>query len=404
MKYNYQEIDDMTIEQIETRLRALDEEVRSMDKVSDVNDATEYKRNLLERKEEIRDYQERKATERSLNGGYNPNPGSISSVVARENYNTKETRGFNMENSVNELEIRALQKFITGGYKNLTDVEQRALNTTGAAAVMPIQIMNKLITSEKYSDLLYRATVINEGGAAKIYVPIASNTAASWKLENSDVDGSSTSYEATPTLTKLELGGRELYRWSRISAAAHSMSTGDFTDLMLQLLSTEVVETLEKAFIDGGGTTEPKGLENLTWTTGTNQILTASSATPIAPVHIAEAISLLSQKYARNAIVLVNADTLYNISMFKGTAEYAYPMQEAATKFMGKEIIVTEHMDDDEVFIVDPKELYVRFASPIAVEANYSSGFTAASIDLRALTVVDSVWNPSACVRVGLGA
>ena len=264
--------------------------------------------------------------------------------------------------------------------------------------------MNKLITSEKYSDLLYRATVINEGGAAKIYVPIASNTAASWKLENSDVDGTSTSYEASPTLTKLELGGRELYRWPRISAAAHSMSTGDFVDLILQLLSSEVVETLEKAFIDGGGTTEPKGLENLTWTSGTNAKLTASAATPIGPAHIAEAISMLPQKYARNAIILVNADTLYNISQFLGTAEYAYPMQDAATKFMGKPIVVSEHMDDDEVFIVDPKELYVRFASPIAVEANYSSGFTAASIDLRALTVVDFVWNPAACIKVGLGA
>lgn len=238
----------------------------------------------------------------------------------------------------------------------MTEVEQRALNTSGAAAVMPIQVMNKLITSEKYSDLLFRATVINEGGAAKIYIPIASNTTASWKLENSDVDGDSNSYEKSPTLTKLELGGKELYRWTRISAVANALSTGDFMDLMLQLLSSEVVETLEQAFIDGDGTNEPKGLENLTWVTNTNQILTASSSTPIGPSHIASALSLLPQKYARNAIILVNAATLYDIAQFKGTSEYAYPLQEAATKFMGKELVITEHMDDDEIFIVDPKE------------------------------------------------
>ena len=46
----------------------------------------------------------------------------------------------------------------------------------------------------------------------------------------------------------------------------------------------------------------------------------------------------------------------------------------------------------------------MRFAQPITVEADRSSGFRSASIDLRALTVVDGVWNPKAVIRVGLGA
>lgn len=319
------------------------------------------------------------------------------------NYNSMRGNNKPMDNNVNELEIRALQKYLTGGVKTMTDMEQRALNLSGSAAVMPIQVMDKLITAEKYSDLLYRATVINEGGAAKIYIPIASNTAASWKLENSDANGGS-SYEATPTLTKLELGGRELYRWSRISAAAHSMSVGEFMSFMLQLLSAEVIETLEKAFIDGGGTTEPKGLQNLDWVTGTNQVLITGVSADITPDDIANGISLLPQKYARNAIILINAKTLYEVlqGYQDANGNFAYPIGEAATRFMGKEIVITEHMADDEVFIVDPKELYVRFASPLEVEADRSSGFTAASIDLRALTVVDSVWNPAACVRVAL--
>lgn len=310
----------------------------------------------------------------------------------------------NDNRELQELETRAFQKYLTGGIKTMTDVEQRALATSGAAAVMPIHIMNQLITSEKYSDLLYRATVLNEPGAAKVYIPIASNSAASWKIENSDVDGDNNSYEKSPTLTKIELGGYELYRWMRISAATMALSTPEFERLMMDLISAEVIETLEKSFIDGTGIGQPKGLDNLTWATGTNQILTADASTPIGASHIAQALALLPQKYARGAIILVNSDTLYNtISLLQGTAEYAFDLSNGAQRFMGKEIVVSEHMADDTIYIVNPRELYVRFAAPLAVESNRSSGFTQASIDLRALTVVDAAWNQKACVRVAKG-
>ena len=316
-----------------------------------------------------------------------------------------ETRGYNkMDNTNTELEIRALQKYLTR--QIMDEPEKRALTTTGAAVVIPSSVSNKLITSEKYSDLLYRATVINDGKPGKISIPIASNTAASWKLENyfTTTTTGSTTYEAAPTMTNLELSGYELYRWMRMSAASYSLASDDFQSMMLNLLSSEVIETLEKGFIDGTGTDQPKGLDNLTWTTGTNEILTASAATPIAAAHLAEALSLLPQKYARGAILLVNSDMAYNLSQFKGTTEYAYNMADGATKFLGHEIVVSEHMADDTAYWVDPKQLYVRFAMPIAIEANSSSGFTAAAIDMRALTVVDSAWSPSACVRVGLGS
>lgn len=302
-----------------------------------------------------------------------------------------------MENE--NIEMRAFQKYITTGVKNMTEAEERALDLSGSAAVLPVDVHNKLITSEKYSDLLNRATVINQGGAGKIYIPIASNTAASWKVENTD-QLNETSIEASPTLTKLELGGYELMRLMQISGASASMTVGGFTDLMLQLLAAEAIETLEKSFISGTGVGQPKGLDKLTWTPNTNQVVTASAATAIGAGDIASALSLLPQKYARNAIILMNSDMLYNVSQFLGTAEYAYNLADGATAFLGKQIVVSEHMADDTVYIVDPKELYVRFADPLAIEADKSAGFTSASIFLRALAVVDAVWNPAACVAV----
>ncbi|NLC40111.1 MAG: phage major capsid protein, partial [Clostridiaceae bacterium] len=275
-----------------------------------------------------------------------------------------------MENK--DIEMRAFQKYITTGVKGITEAEERALNLSGAAAVLPVDVHNTLITSEKYSDLLNRATIINQGGAGKIYIPIASNTAASWKVENTD-QLNDASIEASPTLTKLELGGYELMRLMQISGASASMTVSGFTDLMLQLLASEVTESLEKSFISGTGIGQPKGLDELTWTPNTNQVVTASAATAIGAGDIATALSLLPQKYARNAIILMNSDMLYNVSQFFGTAEYAYNLADGATAFLGKQIVVSEHMADDTVYIVDPKELYVRFADQLAIEADKSA-------------------------------
>jgi len=308
-----------------------------------------------------------------------------------------------MDNTNNE--IRSLQKFILdGGTRNMSDTEIRALNLTGSAAILPVEIFDKMITGTKYSDLLTRATVMQQPNVGTLKIPVASATDAVWKIENSTVDGSSTTYEATPTLTALDLKAYELYRWSRVSAATLANGVGTFSDVLAELLAAEVVEALEYAFVNGSGSDEPKGLASLTWTPDTNQILTASAATPIGPDDIAEALSLLPQKYARNAVVICNADMLYQIGKFKGTSEYAFSLADGATRFLGKPIIVSEHVADDTIYIVDPTQLYVNFTQPIQVEADRSSGFTAASIDLRALAVVGAVWNPAACVAVGLGA
>lgn len=379
----------MQLRDIEKRLSDIKKEIEQPN--ADLDSLEEEIEELEERKKAILDkeHERRNVSKKIANG-------EIGEVVKRFG-------GEFMENTIKkenneDIEVRSLQKYLVNGPRAMSETEERALNLSGAAAVVPTNITNELITSEKYSDLLSKATVIKDTSPGKVYVPVASNTAASWKTENSDGD------EAAPTMTKLELSGYELMRVMQMSSAAATMSTGNFGNLMLKLLGDEVVETLEKSFIDGSGTGQPKGLDNLTWTPDTNQILTADASTAITAADIAEALSLLPQKYARNAVIVVNSDMMYQISQFKGTSEYAYDLATPTNKFLNKEIIVSEHMADDTVYIVDPSQLYVRFSLPIQVEADRSAGFTSASIYLRALTVVDAVWNPAACVAVGLGA
>lgn len=301
------------------------------------------------------------------------------------------------DNKMENIEIRAFQKYVTeGSMKNLTAEERAGLTTSGAGAVMPVEIFDRMITSGKYSDLLSRATVMNLYGAGTVKVPIASNTAASWKTELQAIDA------AAPSLTSLDLTGKELMRAIQYSAAVEHMTAEQFSTWMADLCASEVVETLESAFITAiAGTDAPhNGLQNLTWTPNTNEI---EATGEITAADVAKGLSLLPQKYSRNAILLMNANTAYNtVGLFKGTSEYAYSLADGAALFMSKEIHISEYCADHEIYIIDPAQLYVRFAMQPVVEVDKSVGFLSAANTMRCLTVVDFAWNPSAAVRVSM--
>ena len=298
-----------------------------------------------------------------------------------------------------EKEARSLQRFLSVGANGMTEEEKRGLNIAGAAAVLPTTIYNELITNEKYSDLLQRAKVFNERGAGKLSIPIASNTAAAWHVELA------AGAEASPALSKIELGGFELMRLMSMSAAAESMTTAGFVDTLLQLLGAEVVETLEYSFINGSGENQPKGLVNLAWTEA-NTVSGSLDGGAISFKDIASAISKLPQKYARNCILLMNADTAYNTiaAAEDSVGKPIFNMSEATQIVLGREVVISEHMPANTIFVVDPRELYVRFSMPVQIEADRSSGFTSATTHLRALCVVDAAWNAAACVKIAAGA
>ncbi len=299
---------------------------------------------------------------------------------------------------MDNIELRAFQKYIsTGTMKNLTTEERAGLKTSGAGAVMPVEIFNQMIRNEKYSDLLSRANVMYITGAGTVKVPIASTNTATWKTELEAVGADA------PTLSSLDLAGKELMRAIQYSAAVEHMTAEQFTSWMSDTCAAEVVETLESTFITGSeGTAPHNGLQHLTWTPNTNEVEVSGS---ITAADVAKGLSLLPQKYARNAILLMNANTAYNtVGLFKGTNEYAYSMADGASHFMKKEINISEYCADNEIYIVDPKQLYVRFAMNPVIEVDRSVGFLSAANTMRCLTVVDFAWNPSACVRVGVSA
>lgn len=291
------------------------------------------------------------------------------------------------ENAMENIEIRAFQRFVAdGSAKNLTVEERAALVLSGSGAVVPTEIFNKMIHDRKYSDLLYRATVLNVSTPGNIKIPVGSGITAAFKNEGEAV---------TPagSLSALEIGGRELMGAVQYSAAVGAMATSEFATFMADQLSVAVTEALEADFVDN----ETKGLKVLSG-------VTEASATTIDAASLADALAKLPQQYARNAIVMGSASVVYkSIGTVNSGGVYAFNLETGAQGFMGKEIVVNENVAETNLFILDPKEIYVRFSMPPTVEIDRATGFLSAVNTMRALSVVDFAINPKAVVRVNIG-
>jgi HK97 family phage major capsid protein/HK97 family phage prohead protease len=285
------------------------------------------------------------------------------------------------------IEIRAFQRFVAdGSAKNLNTEERAALVLSGSGAVVPTEIFNKMIHDRKYSDLLYRATVLNVSTPGNIKIPVGSGITAAFKNEGEAV---------TPagTLSALEIGGRELMGAVQYSAAVGAMATSEFTTFMSNQLSLAVTEALETDFVSNA----TKGLVNLAG-------VTEATAATLDVASLADALAKLPQQYARNAIVMGSASAVYkSIGTTNNGGAYAFNLETGAQGFMGREVVVNENVAETNLFILDPKEIYVRFSMAPIVEIDRSAGFLSAVNTMRALTVVDFAINPKAVVRVTIG-
>lgn len=312
--------------------------------------------------------------------------GGAGRIVHRQEQETEQTEN-RKENYMENIEIRAFQRFVSdGSAKNMTTEERTALTLSGSGAVIPTEIFNKLLHDRKYSDLLHRATTLNINTPGNVKIPVGSGITAEFKSEGAAV---------TPggTLSSLDIGGRELMGAVQYSAAVGAMSTEEFTNFMADQLSKAITEALENDFVNN----EDKGLVSLA-------DVTETMASAINAASLADALAKLPQQYARNAIIMGSAATVYkSIGTANAGGAYAFNLETGAQGFMGKEIVVNENVADTNLFILDPKEIYVRFSLAPTVEVDKATGFLSALNTMRALTVVDFAINPDAVVRVKIG-
>lgn len=378
-------ISEMNYEQIETRLSQMPKPNEMTNLTDEVLNKHLHELQEIEaRKLEIKNNVEarKKLEQRVIDFG---------KVIPKKGAKGEEMRDSNEEEiQKKEIEVRALQNYI---HHNALSVEERSsLTTTSSGAFIPTHVQDTLLTSEKYSDLLRHATHIkNENANGETKIPLMSAfTSAVWKTEGATVPS------AIGAITELVLKGYELMRLITISAAADSMSSDQFEQLLLNLLSEETIETLEESFIKGTGVNQPTGLDSMDLS-----LKTVTAVETITVKDVAKAISKLPNKYARNAIIMGNSATLFELSLLVSQNDAV--LATGVDSFLKKEIVPNEHVKDNEIYIVDRSQLYVKFAKQIQIASDVSRGFREAEIDIRALAVVDAKWNPYAVAKVIVG-
>lgn len=307
-----------------------------------------------------------------------------------ETYSHSERGYINMNDNI---EIRALQSYLCKGVSQMDEDERRALTTTGGgAAIIPTEVADRIIMNAGYSILTDRANRFADGRRGKLVVPTAipSGGGVGWHEEMDPV----TPYDQT--LGSVAIEGMELVKIIAASKSMETMAVDAFSNYIIKLLSGELLDVLERAYITGKkGTSGPAdGLDNLALTDRT-----ITGADGITLENIASAIAKLPAKVQHNALVMGNATTLAGILTTKGS--YAFDVR-STLKDMGVELVQNPHIADNVIYAVgDPQQsLFLNFWQPISVDVNEAALFMNVAIAIRALAVVGFAWVPEYVAKV----
>lgn len=374
------EIDQMDLDGINKKLTEMDDVVQRSQSVEEIEHMTEYKREVLRRKEEIRECQARNAMTKELNGGM-----KVEQILLKRNLG-KSIK----ENNLMNKEFR---NYIKGG-ELAPELRANTLSNTGA--LLPETIFDHFLKSggSDNSSLLDKVTVSQLRHSGYIKIPVIASTDAGWHVENE---------ETTPEkrdVTNIELKGYELMKLMSVSAAAYSMTDERFDAYFTQLLNDEMGNTIEKAIINGTGEGQPTGILNgIEWVSGKNCI---ESAEDLTTDDIISGIALLPTRYKKNAIIMGNRDMIYNkVRKLKDLNErYIMDIDGASVTILGISVVITEDMPDNILVVGDLSKYFLNFAQPIEVERSRESGFSKAAIDIRALAVLDGKPFDKAFVKV----
>lgn len=375
-------IEDMTMEQIVTRLAELDEQVRAATDADAVNKAAAEKSELLTRKGELEDLQQRKQTALDIQSG----------IVRPQILEVrKETK---MENLTQDdvLASKEYRTYWLKGLQNaLTDVEKRANeNWASATALGAIPTITSGLFLEKMKQtapLLDEISLYRVPGNFTMAVE-GTRAAAAIHTENAMITA------ADDTTTAVTLGGYEIAKLARVSKIVQKMGVAEFEQFLVNTLGGDIGRLIENYLVTGNGTTQPEGIEQAyaTWTNDTNGVEWASSNTPTA-AELMELIGYLEGSYAPGAKFLMNHKTFWTkIMILRDDAKYPVVNVDGQQKLlMGFPVIFSSYVPDYTMYFGNfQKAVYGNFSEDINVAVSEHAGFNYNSIAYRASCIFDS--------------
>lgn len=236
--------EEMNLTEVNERLAVIDDEVRSAQKAEDVDARTAEKKELIARKAELEDLEQRKQGALDIKAGAGKTIDKRGVETEPEDkFGTLEYRKAFMEYCRTGKPIGA--EYRTDYYTGVAD----------AAAVIPTTIMNEIIKEMKvYGQLFSRVRKTNVKGG--VNVPILSlKPTASWITEAAP---SARGKLTANTYVSFTYFGLECKIATSILADAVTLPM--FEQQITPLITEAMVKAQEIAIVKGNGTTQPLGV------------------------------------------------------------------------------------------------------------------------------------------------
>lgn len=250
----------------------------------------------------------------------------------------------------------------------LTDAEKRAYaNASGTGAeVVPTQTANEIISKvKKLAPMLNEVTLLHVKGAVKFAVEGTNNDAAIHE-ENAAITA------AADTLTTVTLTGYEIIKLVQISDTVMTMSIAAFESWIVDMLAEAIARKVEDFFINGTGSSQPKGIDKAnTW--GATNSVTVAKAGSLTAANVQTLIGLLNAGYDRNAKFVMSKKTLFTDFMpLQDTSKNHIVTVQGNSYFIyGYPVLLSDYVKEHEAFLGDFKKVCANLAEDINVKNAY---------------------------------
>lgn len=250
----------------------------------------------------------------------------------------------------------------------LTDAEKRAYaNASGTGAeVVPTQTANEIISKvKKLAPMLNEVTLLHVKGAVKFVVEGTNNDAAI-HTENAAIT------PAAGTLTTVTLSGYEIVKLVQISDTVMTMSIAAFESWIVDMLAEAIARKVEDFFINGTGTSQPKGIDKANTWGATNSVTVAKTGS-LTAANVQTLIGLLNAGYDRNAKFVMSKKTLFTDFMpLQDTSKNHIVTVQGNSYFIyGYPVLLSDYVKEHEAFLGDFKKVCANLAESINVKNAY---------------------------------
>lgn len=208
------------------------------------------------------------------------------------------------------------------------------------------ELIQEVLTTQSFRQF---ATVIPMKGKLLSIPRLSSDVKVYWGTENRTITTTTADFgemQLTPfRLNAIIYTSKELFDDSAIS----------IFDILRQRFAARVRDEEMKVFLNGNGTTQPKGINQET-------LPSVSAGSALTPDHLTTAFYKLPEGYRANARWIINSRVMAHLESAKesGTGAYLYPSLQSEVKTLkGRPILVTDYQPSSKLTLGDLSYYYI---------------------------------------------